>query len=117
MISFSLVSAVILSTDFGIYFLLRQVLPASGAKTISFICGGVVAYLLNTFWVFEQGQASASSGVKFAIANTLLLGVNVLTNGSMLRVWPAAVAVALGMATCVTSALSFVCFKWWVYRS
>ncbi len=104
------------TTDWGVYYLLRNVLPASGAKGFSFMCGGVVAYLLNNYWVFEQRQASSAGAVKFAVANTLLLSVNVLTNSGVLRVWPTAVIGALVLATFVTSALSYVCFKWWVFR-
>ena len=106
-----------ITADFGVYYLLRNVLPVAGAKGISFVCGGVAAYLLNTYWVFEQRRASSAGAVKFAVASTLLLGVNVLTNSGVLKVWPTAVAEALVLATLVTGALSFVCFKWWVFRA
>ena len=117
LVRFLVAGSAAVTTDFSVYYLLRHVLPASEAKGISFVCGGVVAYLLNTYWVFEQRQVSSAGAVKFAVANTLLLGVNVLTNGSVLQVWPTAVAGALVLATLVTSALSYVCFKWWVFRT
>ncbi len=91
-VRFLAAGGVAITTDFGVYYFLRNVLPVSGAKGVSFICGGVVAYLLNTYWVFEQRQTSSAGAVKFAVANTLLLGVNVLTNGGVLKVWPTAVA-------------------------
>lgn len=108
---------VAVATDIGLYAVFRTAAPAAAAKAASFMCASAVAYLLNNFWVFPQGQATASGATRFVLANTLMMGVNVLTNGAVLAAWPGAVAPALITATAVTSALSYVVFKWWVFRS
>jgi putative flippase GtrA len=109
--------AVAVGTDCGLYAILRAGLPPGAAKALSFVCGGVVAFFLNNYWVFPRGGAPAAGAVRFAVANTLLLGVNVLTNGAVLAAWPSAVLPALAVATAVTSFLSYVSFKWWVFRN
>ena len=115
LVRFMAAGAAAVSTDFGVYYLLRGFVPPSAAKAASFVCGTVVAYLLNNYWVFEQGRASSGVAVRFVVANALIMGANVLTHGTVLKVSPGAVAPALVTATVVTSALSYVSFKWWVF--
>ncbi|MCX5668519.1 MAG: GtrA family protein [Candidatus Omnitrophica bacterium] len=116
-IRFLIAGITINATDFSIYYILFHFLSFSIAKGISFICAGIFGYLLNKFWTFKQNKPPSYAEVsKYALVNFLALGVNVLTNQSILNVWPGAVWVALIIATVLTGLFTFVCFKWWVFR-
>ena len=104
------------ATDFGIYYILLNVFPYSLSKGISFICAGIVAYLFNKYWTFEQLRPSRAEIMRFVMINVLMLEINVLVNQSILSLWPGKVFVALLLAGQVTNILAFVFFKFWVFR-
>ncbi len=108
---------VVTGTDFGIYYALFHFLPFSISKGISFTCAGIVGYLFYKFWIFEYNKPSYAEIIRYALINFLALGINVLTNQSILEHWPGAVFAALVIATSVTSLFAFICFKWWVFRA
>ena len=92
--------------------------PFSVSKGISFTCAGIVGYLLYKYWIFKHNQPSSYAEVgRYALINFLALGINVLTNQSILKRWPGAVFLALIIATILTGLFTFVCFKWWVFRT
>jgi len=103
--------------DFGVYYLLIRFAPFSLAKGISFTCAGIAAYLLNKYWTFSRNETSYAEIGRYAFINFLALGINVVTNQSILNAWPGAVLLALLIATTVTSVFTFICFKWWVFRT
>jgi len=117
-IRFSIAGTFVGATDFGIYYILIHFLSFSLAKGISFTCAGIVAYLFNKYWIFKYNQASSYPEVgRYLIINFLGLGINVFTNQSVLNVWPGAVFLALIIASMLTGLFTFICFKWWVFRS
>jgi len=117
MIRFLIAGSLINATDFSVYYVLFHFLPFGLSKGISFTCAGIVGYVLNKYWTFKHNQASYAEVGRYAFINVLALGINVLTNQSILNVWPRAVWVALIIATIVTGLFTFVCFKWWVFRT
>lgn len=116
-IRFLIAGTVVNATDFSIYYFLFHFFPFSVSKGISFTCAGIVGFLLNKYWTFKCNQASLTEGCRYTLINFLALGINVLTNQSILKLWPGSVFVALVIATIVTSLFTFVCFKWWVFRN
>ena len=104
-------------TDFSVYFVLCQALPPSASKTISFICGGIVSYVLNKHWAFKSSRRSSAEAIRFAVFNLGTLVQNVLTNHTMLNLWPGKLLSALLVATDVTSIAAYIGFKWWVFRT
>ena len=115
-IRFSIAGTFAGATDFGIYYFLIHFLSFNLAKGISFTCAGIVSYLLNKYWIFKYNQPSYAEVGLYALINFLALGINVLTNQSILSVWPGAIFVALIIATMLTALFAFICFKWWVFR-
>ncbi len=106
------------ATDFGIYFSLIHFLSFSLAKGVSFTSAGIVAYLLNKHWVFQHSLPSSYSVVgRYWIINFLALEINIIINQSILDLWPGAVFWAVSIASMLTGLLTFVCFKWWVFRT
>jgi len=114
---FLVAGTIVNATDFSVYYILFHFLPFSISKGISFTCGGIVGYLLGKFWIFKHNQKSYTEIGRYALVSFLALGVNVLTNQSMLHVWPGAVLLALIIATILTGVFTYVCFKWWVFRA
>ena len=115
-IRFLIAGPVVTATDFSIYYILFHFLPFSISKGISFMCAGVVGYLFYKYWIFKYNEPSYAEVGRYALINSLALGINVLTNQSILSMWPGAVLAALIVATTFTSLFTFVCFKWWVFR-
>ncbi len=116
MIRFCVTGTIVNATDFSIYYFLFHFMSFSISKGISFICAGIVGYLLNKHWTFQYHQPSCAEVGRYTLINFLALGINVLTNQSILNQWPGAVWAALVIATAVTALFIFVCFKWWVFR-
>ncbi len=116
-IRFIFAGAIVNATDFSVYYILLHFLTYSISKGISFTCAGVVGYLLNKFWTFKHRQRSYSEIVRYVLASILALGINVLTNQTVLNIRPGAVILALIIATVLRGIFAFVCFKWWVFRT
>jgi putative flippase GtrA len=105
------------ATDFGIYLFLIHFLSINLAKGIAYTCGGIVAYFFNKHWVFNYNRPASHSEVgRYLIVSLLALGINILTNKSILNLRPDAVLLALILASMLTGLLTFIGFKWWVFR-
>jgi len=104
------------ATDMGVYYLLLNFLSHSPAKAISFLCGTVVAYVLNKYWTFGQDKRSTSEVMRFAALYLTTLSLNVLTNKLTLTVLPGFVFIAFLSATAVSTTLNFIGQKFWVFR-
>ncbi|HSV43419.1 MAG TPA: GtrA family protein [Candidatus Bathyarchaeia archaeon] len=116
-IRFLLAGTVVNATDYGIYLFLIHFLSFGAAKGISFTCAGIVGYVINKYWTFKHGPASYAEVGRYVFINFLALGVNVLTNQFILAMRPGAVFLALIGASIVAGVLTFICFKWWVFKT
>ena len=116
-IRFLIAGAIVNTTDFSIYYVLFHFFSFSIAKGISFICAGILGYFLTKFWTFKHKKPLSYAEVgQYALINSLALGINVLTNKSILARWPNFVFLALIVATILTGIFTFICFKWWVFK-
>jgi putative flippase GtrA len=117
-IRFLIAGTIVNVTDFSIYYILFHFLPFSVSKGISFACAGIAGYFLIKFFTFKHNKPLSYAEVgQYALINSLALGINVLTNQSILHVWPRAVFLALIIATILTGLFTYACFKWWVFRT
>ena len=116
-IKFCVAGSSVTATDFVIYYILFHFLPYSVAKGISFTSAGIVGYLLYKYWIFENNKSSFAQVVRYALINSLALGINVYINHYILTQWHSPVYLALIIATSFTGLFTFVCFKWWVFKS
>ncbi len=117
MMQFCVAGSIVTATDFSIYYVLFHFLPYSIAKGISFASAGVVGYLLCKYWTFKKDQISFTEVIRYAFINFVALGINVFVNHCVLGHWPGAVLTALLIAASLTGIFTFICFKWWVFRS
>jgi len=115
-ILFCVSGTIVTTTDFSIYYVLYHFLPFSVAKGISCVCAGIAGYLLYKYLVFKKNQHSLEEVIRYALINSLALGINVHINSLVLSQWHG-VFVALIIATLSTAVFTFVCFKWWVFAS
>ena len=118
MIRFAIAGILVGVIDFSVYYLLIHFLFFSLAKAISFIAAWIVAYLFNKYWAFNHKQPSSYAEVgRYVLINLLALEINVLTNQGILQAWPDAVFFAFIIASMLTGLLTFIGFKWWVFRT
>jgi len=117
LIRFLITGTIVNATDFSVYYILFHFLPFSVSKGISFTCAGIIGYLLGKYWVFKHNQTSYTAIGRYALINFFALGINVLTNQSILNLWHGSILLALIIATILTGLFTFVCFKWWVFRA
>jgi len=113
---FSGLSAV--ATDSLVYYLLVLLhLTYSPAKTISFLAGTIVAYILNKFYTFEKKERSFSETVLFLTLYLLTMGVNVGVNATILHILGASMAtLAFLIATACSTVLNFLGQKFVVFQ-
>ena len=108
--------------DFATYMGMVHLLFEGGgpdtAKTLSYILGTTVAFLLNKFWTFESTQRSAREVISFIALYAMSWILNVGVNHVVLGVAGGAVMeiVAFVMATGCSTVTNFIGQKFWVFR-
>ena len=119
-IRYLIVTPCIGATDFAVYFLLiHSRFPYWASKAISYIIANGIGYLFNKWWVFKrkQKQASCPEAGRYVIVDVSLFACNIITNQAILHVWPKAVFPAIATASILTAILSFICKKFWVFKT
>lgn len=108
-------------TDFSIYYLLFDWLGYSPAKTISFLSGTIVAYLINKYWTFGKKEKSYREMAKFLGLYVFTLGANVSINllalVFLIDDLPFRVFSAFLLATGISTILNFLGQKFWVFAN
>ena len=102
-------------TDMIAYYILLNFLSYDFAKTISFLLGTVVAFVINKYWTFEKHEKSYREILQFGLLYTVTLGANVMTNNAVLE-YTNVVFLAFFIATGASTVLNFIGQKWWVFR-
>lgn len=102
-------------TDLITYYIMLNFLHHDIAKTISFLLGTIVAFVINKYWTFEKHEKSYKEMWQFAVLYATTLGANVLTNRFVLDSTEI-VLLAFLIATGVSTVLNFIGQKWWVFR-
>ena len=85
------------------------------AKTLSFILGTVVAFVVNKYWTFERYEKSYKQIFQFTILYSTTLFVNVMVNRLALD-FAELFFLAFLIATGASTILNFVGQKWWVFK-
>lgn len=103
------------STDFISYYVLITFFSHDTSKTISFLLGTIVAYIINKYWTFEKHEKSYKEMVQFGILYGITLIANVFANKIVLE-YTGMVFLAFLFATGVSTVLNFLGQKFWVFR-
>lgn len=103
-------------TDYVSYMILLQFLSHSPAKAISYVCGMIVAFILNRFWTFQSTNKAHHDAIKFTVVYMSSLLLNVLTNKLALLILPSFVTFCFLVATGVSVVTNYIGQKFWVYR-
>lgn len=126
--SFILIGILGTATDFVIYWCLHHYLPYSISKTISFILGSCVAYLLNKFITYQQKQHSTSEIIRFTILYGSSMAINVAVNSAsimllrhILMTLPIItlqmiIVLSFVIATGVSTIINFIGQRFWVFK-
>ena len=113
---FSVAGLSAVAVDFLSYYSLINYLSYDISKTLSFIIGAVVAYVINKFWTFEKNNLSFKELAKFALLYTFSLILNVYMNKLFLDITNNITIIALLVATGSSALINFVGQKWWVFK-
>ena len=103
-------------TDLGTYLIMINWFHESLAKTISFILGSVVAFLINKYWTFESKPLEIKEMMKFVTLYLSTLAVNVVVNQIVLLLFPIMIILGFFMATATSTILNFIGMKFWVFK-
>ncbi len=107
-------SAVI--TDYVIYkLLLLGSINISVAKSISFICGSIVGFIINKLWTFESKRFSKAEIFKYTILYAITASVNAWINNIVIYIF-ALQGLAFLCATGVSTILNFLGQKFFVFK-
>jgi putative flippase GtrA len=104
------------SVDLGVYALLDAILSTNSAKGISFVCGTLLAFLLNKYWTFGVKEKSYKEAGKFILLYSFSLVANVTINKIVLSIFPKATLFAFLCATGTSTVLNFIGQKFWVFK-
>ena len=113
---FSVAGLSAVAVDLLSYYLLINYLSYDISKTLSFVIGAVVAYVINKFWTFEQNNLSLKELAKFALLYTFSLIVNVYMNKLFLDITNNTIIIAFFVATGSSALVNFIGQKWWVFK-
>ena len=102
-------------TDFITYYVILNFLHHDIAKTLSFILGTVVAFVVNKYWTFERYEKNYKQIFQFTILYSATLFVNVMVNRLVLD-YAELVFLAFIIATGASTILNFAGQKWWVFK-
>ena len=102
-------------TDFITYYIMLNFLHFDIAKTLSFILGTVVAFVVNKYWTFERYEKSYKQIFQFIILYSTTLFVNVMVNRLVLD-FAELLFLAFLIATGASTILNFAGQKWWVFK-
>ena len=129
-ILFFVISGVIATlTDFAIYCVLQLFIYYSVAKTVSFLTGSFVAYLLNKFFTFKRHERSHIEMLRFITLYATSLIVNVSANSLGILVLHLAVFSFLQLpdgailllaflgATGISMVMNFIGQRFWVFKT
>ena len=113
---FSVAGLSAVAIDLLSYYLLINYLSYDISKTLSFVIGAVVAYIINKFWTFEQKNLSLKELAKFALLYTFSLIINVYMNKLFLAITNDTIIIGFFVATGSSALINFIGQKWWVFK-
>lgn len=115
LLRFLMAGIMAVGTDFTVYWLTSELLAVDVAKGISFICGSVVAFVVNRLWTFEHNAAISSSILHFSTLYSLTFLANVGVNHITLVFIPDIKLLGFLFATATSTILNFFGMKYWVF--
>lgn len=115
-IKFGLVGILGTAIDATVYMFMLDIVGIIFAKALSFICGSIVAFILNKILTFRNKDKSSKQIVKFSILYMGTLIVNIVVNYYILLVWDDKYLEAFVVATMVHTILNFIGQKLWVFK-
>lgn len=104
-------------TDFIVYQLLCFIISVDIAKSLGFIAGSILAYIVNKLWTFEQTEKSHSELIRFIVLYTSTFVINVLVNRMSLNFLQSEYSTELAfiVATGTSTVLNFIGMKFFVF--
>lgn len=103
-------------TDYFVYqALLSLKWEMTLAKSVSYVCGAVVGFIINKFWTFESSGYSGTEIVKYAVLYALSACANAVVNRGVIMTVQCETAGFL-CATGVSTIMNFIGQKFIVFN-
>ncbi len=122
-IKFFIVGCIAFTTDIALYFLfLKLGLPSIFSKALSFVCGLLVGYVLNSFFTFNQAKISKVKFSKYILVYFVSLVANITVNEQTViylqdTIWKEFVLLgAVICATIVSLLMNFFGLRYYVFK-
>lgn len=103
------------AVDFLLYMILKQHIPFSIAKAISFVAGAIVGFIINKLWTFESKTFKVSEVVKYIILYACSATANTLVNYGVLALFNLTLLAFL-CATGTSTIMNFLGQKFFVFK-
>ncbi|MDC0485130.1 GtrA family protein [Gammaproteobacteria bacterium] len=123
-IKFFAVGCIAFATDISLYFFFLSLgFVSLVSKAVSFICGLVVGYFLNSFFTFNRAKITKNKFSKYILVYFVSLVANMSVNESIViylqdTVWQeVAILGAVICATIVSLLMNFFGLRYYVFKS
>lgn len=120
---FFLVGCIAFGTDISVYFiLLEQGFSSFLSKGVSFICGLIIGYFLNSYFTFNKAKVSVLKFLKYLTLYLFSLLINMLSNEyALIKIAQTnfneyGFIIAVIFATLLSLIINFLGLRYYVFR-
>lgn len=100
--------------DFVLYILLKNFLPVSPSKAISYVSGAAVGFIINKMWTFESKNFRISEIIKYIVLYAFSAFANTAVNKGILFI-SSSIIFAFLCATATSTIINFLGQKFVVF--
>ena len=110
------ISAVL--TDYLVYIFFKNFINISLAKGISFFCGVIISWVINSNLTFKNNHKIIFKFIKYIIVLLFTMSLNIVVNNFFLYLLIIKYEVSLSflIATTCSAISNFIFFKYWVFK-
>ena len=105
-------------TDYLSYIFFKNFINISLAKGISFFCGVMVSWVINSNLTFKNNHKIILKFIKYIIVLLFTMSLNIVVNNFFLYLLIIKYKVSLSflIATICSTVSNFIFFKYWVFK-
>lgn len=105
-------------TDYLLYIFFKNFINISLAKGISFFCGVIVSWVINSNLTFKNNHKIILKFIKYIIVLLFTMSLNIVVNNFFLYLLIIKYKVSLSflIATICSTVSNFIFFKYWAFK-
>lgn len=115
---FILAGILAVSTDYFVYILIKNYVTISFAKGVSFFCGIIVSWIINSNLTFKNRKQKIIKFLKYLLVLFFTMSLNIAVNNFFLYLlhYKYKVILSFFVATLCSTISNFIFFKYWVFK-